>query len=85
MIPHAAIGIDAAGTGTGVLAPLVLTSLVRRAIVVDDTFWTTVGRHALDPGQTGAVAAVPNRSWRVGVRPTGVGLAWVLCHDRLYG
>jgi hypothetical protein len=83
MIAYAAICIYAACAGTRVLAPLVLTGFVSWAIVVDDTFWATVGRAALDAWQAGAVTATTHITGRVRVRPARVGLAGIIGHDWL--
>ena len=83
MITYAAICIYAACAGTRVLASLVLTGFICWAIVVDDTFWATVGRAALDAWQAGAVTAATHITRRVRVRPAWVGLAGIISHDRL--
>ena len=83
MVAHTAIGIDAAGAGAGILAPLVLTRPVRGTVVVDNTLRATVGRGALHARQAGAVTAVAHNPGRVGVRPTGVGVAGVIRNYRL--
>jgi len=83
MITYAAISIYAACAGTRILASLVLTGFICWAIVVDDTFWATVGRAALDAWQAGAVTAATHITGRVGVRPAWVGLAGIISHDRL--
>ena len=64
MIAHAAISVDTAGAGARVLAPLVLTGLVRGAVVVDDAFWAAVGRGALDAWEARAVAAAAHIAGR---------------------
>jgi hypothetical protein len=83
MITYAAISIYATCARTGILASLVLTGFVCWAIVVDDTFWATVGRAALDTWQAGAVTAATHITWWVRVRPAWVGLARIISHDRL--
>ena len=83
MITDAAISIYAACAGTRVLTSLILTGFICWAVVVDDTFWATVGRAALDAWQAGAVTATTHITGRVRVRPAWVGLAGIISQDRL--
>jgi len=79
MVAHAAIRIDAACSWTGVNTVLVQAGLVSGTVVIDDTFWPTIGRAAKDARQAGAVAAaIASVPGRVGVGPTGVGLTRII-------
>jgi hypothetical protein len=72
MVPDAAVGIDSAQAGTGVLTLAPDARLVRGAVRVDHTLGPAVGRRANHFREAGALAATGHIPWRVGVWPTGV-------------
>ena len=84
VIADLASGIDAAQTGTRILALAVDTSLVGRAVWVDHAFGTAVGRRADHFWLAGAAATVADDLGRVGIGPAGVGVAGIFSYDWFY-
>jgi hypothetical protein len=77
MVPDAAVGIDSAQAGTGVLTLSPNARLVRGAVRVDHTLGPAVGRRANHVREAGALAAVPDHPGRVAVGPAGVRVAGI--------
>ena len=78
MIADAAVSIDTAEARTRVQTLSVDTCFVLRALRVDDTFGSAIGRTANHLRQTRAVTCAAEVPGRVGVWPTGIGHTRVL-------
>ena len=82
VVADSAVCVGATQPRTGVNALLVSASQLRGAVRVELALWPAVRRLAYHAGLARAVTAVTVVPRRVGVGPTGVGVAGVFFNDR---
>ena len=77
MISDIALGIDATQTRTRILTFSVDACFINLAILVYDTFWSTIWWWTNHFRQARTLTSISNDSWRVRVWSTRVGFTWI--------
>lgn len=77
VVHHAAVGIEATGSRTRILAALINAGQSGRTLSVQRTLWPAVGRTANEIGQTGAHSRLTHDT-ALGVATAGTGYARIL-------
>ena len=83
MISHFTVCIIPAKTGAWINAFLILACFVNRTVGIELAFGPAVRRLAYHAGLTRAVAPATSIARRVGVRATGIRVAWIFFYNRL--
>ena len=78
MVPNSAVGIDSTQTRTRILALAGNAGKLWRAVRVDDTLWSAVGRGADHVCHALAVTAATNILRQESVRPAWIGITRVI-------